>query len=276
FDRTNRKASVLTDTGEVLYSYARRLLNLRDESVTAVQELYNLRRGRLRIGANESTSLHLLPGIVKEFRGRYPNIKIEIFRQISAKLVRELRDSNIDFAILSHLPEDNDLDAIPVMRDELVLVVGRDHPLAGRSSVEIGDLGSESFIAHNIRSGSRERVAEAFWQRGVSYNVSIEIATIESIKKFVAIGLGIAFVPHMCVREEVAKRELVVVNVEGFNYERTLWLVRRRSEPHNHAAQAFMSMIQEWSVSNQLTLRTDFQMAEIPVSDSAMLAGKPV
>lgn len=260
FDRTNRKTHLLTDTGEVLFSYARRMLNLRNESLTAVHDLRSLQRGRLRLGANESSSLHLLPAVVRDFRGRYPNIKVEIIRQISATLVRELRDNNLDFAILSHLPEDSDLEATPIMRDELVLIVGKDHPLAGRKSVDIEELGSQSFIAHNVNSPSRERVTEAFWRRGVSYNVSIEIATIETIKRFVAFGLGAAFVPSMCVRAEVANDELFVVDVEGFSYQRTLWLVRRLSETHNHAAEAFMSIIQKRSS----TSLEEFDEAVVP------------
>src|SRR5581483_6018242 len=107
FDRTNRNACVLTDTGEVLYDYAKRLLNLRDEAIITLQQLHNLQRGRIRIGANESTSLYLL------------------------------RQRNLDFAILSFLPDASDLEATPIRRDELVLIASPQHRLAGRERVHI-------------------------------------------------------------------------------------------------------------------------------------------
>lgn len=243
FDRSNRNACALTDTGDVLYDYAKQLLNLRDEAVISIQQLRNLESGRIRIGANESTGLYLMPALILEFREQYPKIKIEVCRQLSARLPHELRQRNLDFAILSFLPEASDLEATPIMRDELVLIASPKHALAGREQVHIRDLGSATFIAHNVRSPSREKVIEAFRRFQTPLNITIEIATIETIKRFVAMNLGLAFVPGMCVREEVERGELVVIAVEGFRHERTLWAVRRRTDAHSHAAQAFMQVI---------------------------------
>ena len=80
-------------------------------------------------------------------------------------------------------------------------------------------------------------------------NITTEIATIETIKKFVAMNLGVAFVPRMCVQEEATRGELIVVPVEGFRHERTLWVVRRRTDAHSHAAQAFLAVINSLSES---------------------------
>ncbi|HKS40422.1 MAG TPA: LysR family transcriptional regulator [Blastocatellia bacterium] len=243
FDRANRNACVLTDTGEVLYGFAKQLLNLRDEALITLQQLHNLQSGRIRIGANESTGLYLLPRLILAFREQYPKIKIEVFRQLSARLPQELRQRNLDFAILSFLPDANDLEATPMMRDELVLIASPQQALANRERVHIRDLGSANFIAHNARSPSREKVIEAFRRFQTPLNITIEIATIETVKRFVAMNMGLAFVPHMCVQEEVERGELLVISVEGFRYERTLWAVRRRTDAHSHAAQAFMQVI---------------------------------
>jgi len=243
FDRSNRNGYLLTDTGETLFGYARRLLNLRDESLSAIQDLHNIQSGQLRIGANESASLHVLPGLVRDFRDRYPKIKIEIIRQVSRKLLRELRDRNLDFAVLSFLPAGDDIEGIAVARDELVLVVSPRHRLAGAKLVHIRDLAGERFIAHNVRSISREKVIEAFRKEETPLNITIEIATIEAIKKFVTRDLGISFVPLMCIKEELATGELVRVPVEGIRHERTLWLVRRATDTQHHAAKAFLELL---------------------------------
>jgi DNA-binding transcriptional LysR family regulator len=243
FDRTNRNSYTLTDSGEVLYDYAKRLLNLRDETLTALQQLHNLESGRIRIGANESTSLYLLPKLILAFRDQNPKIKIEVFRQVSARLPYELRQRNLDFAILSFVPDDSDLEATLIMRDDLALVVSPQHRLATRPRVHIRDLGEESFIAHNVPSPSREKVIDAFRRFQTPLNITTEIATIETIKKFVVMNLGVAFVPRMCVQEEVSRGQLIAVPVEGFRHERTLWVVRRRTDAHSHAAQAFLTVI---------------------------------
>ena len=124
------------------------------------------------------------------------------------------------------------------------------HRLAGGERVHIRDLGAESFVGHNVRSPAREKVIETFRRFQTPLNITIEITTIETIKRFVAMNLGVAFVPLMCVREESERGELVVVPIEGFRHERTLWAVRRRTDAHSHAAQAFMRVIE--SISERL------------------------
>jgi DNA-binding transcriptional LysR family regulator len=262
FDRSNRNACVLTDTGEMLYDYAKRLLNLRDEAMVTLQQLHNLQSGRIRIGANESTSLYVLPKLILEFREKHPKIKIEVFRQLSAKLPQELRQRNLDLVILSFLPGESDLEALPILRDELALILSPEHRLARRERVHVRDLGEECFIAHNVRSPSREKVVEAFRRFQTPLNITIEIATIETIKRFVSMRLGLAFVPKMCVQEELARGLLVVVPVEGLRYERTLWAVRRRTDGHSHASQAFMQVITSLAdklLTNEESLSTNIQ-----------------
>lgn len=256
FDRSTRSDYVLTDTGEVLYDYAKRLLNLRDEAFLTLKQLQSLQSGRIRIGANESTSLYLLPRLILAFREQYPKVKIEVYRQLSVRLPAELRQRNLDLAIMSYKPNDSDLQATPIMRDELVLISSPRHRLAECDRVHIKDLGTESFIAHNVRSSSRDSVIEAFRQHETPLNISIEIATIETIKKFVTKDLGLAFVPSMCVQEEVERGDIARIPVEGFSYARTLWMVRRRTDTHSHAASAFLKLIGEFSsqaIGNQRT-----------------------
>jgi DNA-binding transcriptional LysR family regulator len=247
FDRSNRASYNITDTGEILYGDAKRMLNLRDEARLALQELHSIQSGRVRIGANESTTLYVLPRLIVAFREQYPKVKIEVYRHVSTRLPVELRERNVDFAILSFPPDDKELESFPIMNDELVLIASPDHRLAGRARVSIRELGGESFVAHNVRSPSREKVIEAFRRFQTPLNIGIEIATIETIKRFVSMRLGLAFVPLMCVQEEVARGELAVIPVDGFRHERQLWVVRRRTDAHSHAADAFMTVINSLS-----------------------------
>ena len=73
-------------------------------------------------------------------------------------------------------------------------------------------------------------------------NIVMEVAMIETIKKLIAMNLGIGFVPEMCVQDEIRRGELVRLALGGFQYQRTLWLARRRTDSHSHAANAFAKM----------------------------------
>ncbi len=243
FDRTKRHDYLLTPAGEVLYSYATRLLNLRNEAVAAIESLVKLRQGQLRIGANESTNSYLLPQLTQVFHHRYPNIKIEAVCQHTNGLIRQLKERRLDLALLAYLPEGHDLEARPLLRDEVVLITSPRHHLAARARVHVRELGKESVIVESQPSSVSEKVVEAFSSFETTLNIRVESATIDMIKKMVAKNAGVGFVPLMCVREEIARRELVSLPVEGFQQKRTLWAVRRREGPHSHAAEAFMQVV---------------------------------
>src|SRR6266496_136106 len=95
FERS-QKTQALTEVGKLVYDYAKRILSLRDQTIDVVSELRSLKRGRVRIGANESTSLYLLPHLILDYRALYPNIMVEIFRHASERLPREVLDRNVN------------------------------------------------------------------------------------------------------------------------------------------------------------------------------------
>jgi DNA-binding transcriptional LysR family regulator len=243
-DRT-QKTPVLTDAGQVVYDYAQRILTLRDQVGQAIAELQSLKRGRVRVGANESTSLYLLPELILSFRDKHPDVKVEIYRHVSGRLPREVLERNVDFALMASEPADRDLEAFPVLKDELVLIMSPKHPMAGKASLRIKDLGSESFVAHNVKSGSRLKVIEAFARQHTPLNIALELATIETIKRFVQKQVGLAFVPRMCVREELERGVLVSVPVRGLTHNRILWAAHRRGANFSPAAAAFLKVLKK-------------------------------
>jgi DNA-binding transcriptional LysR family regulator len=239
FDRSNRGAYVLTASGKLLYTSAKRLLRLRDETLVEVRDLHALRAGKIRIGANESTMNYLLPNLIAAFREKYPNVKLELLRQNSAGLIQEVKDNTVDLAFIAFMPEAKEIEAMPVMRDELMLIAPPGHPLHGRPSIGIADLRDFSFIAHSVPVPSRQKVIEAFRMTETPLNISMEVSTLDTIKKLVALNLGLAFIPGLCVQDELARQELIRVPLHDFQFERTLWMVRRRTESHSHAAKEF-------------------------------------
>jgi DNA-binding transcriptional LysR family regulator len=242
FDRT-RKDGTLTTAGETLLPYARRLVNLRDEAASAVKELRAFHRGRLTMGANESTSLYLLPRLLLAYRRRHPRIKIEVYRNVSERIPAEVRERNLDLGFLSYDPEDTSLESFVFQRDELALVVGLRHRLAKRESVTVKELGAESFIAHNVRTPARTKIFELFAKHRTPLNISMELATLETIKEFVRIGAGAAILPRMTVRDALTDGRLVEVPVKGMRIEKPIRVVYRREESLSHAARAFLLLV---------------------------------
>jgi DNA-binding transcriptional LysR family regulator len=245
FDRSNRGNYVLTPSGELLFAYARRILGGRAEVISQIRELHSLESGRVRIGANESAGNYLLPRLIRAFRSKYPKIRIDVTRQNSRQLIHDIRENTIDLALISFVPDEKDVETIPLMKDELVLVASPNHPLVKNHPVRIQELAEEAFIAHTVTSPSRQKVVEAFRSTGTPLRIVMEVAMIETIKKLIAMEQGIGFVPAMCVHDEIERRELARIPLEDFRYERTVWLARRRNAAPSHAAREFADVILE-------------------------------
>lgn len=243
FDRSKRYEYRLTEAGESLYAYAKRMLDLRSEAAAALGDICNLRAGRLRIGANESISLYLLPRIAEAFLKQHPRVRMEMKCERSEDLLVDLKDRGLDLALVSFRPDGKDFDSRFMARDELVLITHPGHSLAKKERIEVGDLSKESLLVMDVSRLSpwHKKIADAFVKRNVPLHLMVENAPIETIKKMVAIGLGVSFVPLMCVRKERQRGELAVLEVEGLHEERSVWIVRRRAV-HSHAAKEFMEV----------------------------------
>ncbi len=241
FDRAARDGT-LTATGKLLRSYAERLLRLRGETVTALEELRSLERGRLAIAANEYTCLWLLP-VLDAFRRNYPHIGVTVQRSFASQISDQILDRAVEFGMLSFRPDDARLQAIAVYTDSVVFVVDPKHPLARQKQVSIGELGTENFIAHTVASPLRQRVIETFARHQTPLNMGVELPSLEAIKRFVACGNGVALVPGLTVQPELARGELVQVAVPELKIARRLWLVHRARTTPSHAGAAFLEIV---------------------------------
>jgi DNA-binding transcriptional LysR family regulator len=244
FDRVRRDIR-LTAAGEIFYDYAVKILNLRAQSKESIDELRKLQTGKVRIGANESTSLYLLPEAILSFRAQFPAIRVEAFRSSSVQLPYEIKERNLDLGIISYDTEDPDIESFPLMEDELVLIVLPNHPLTKKRKVMLADLGAEVFIAHNVHSPSRQHVIEIFRKKRVPLNIGIELSNIETIKDFVRRKMGIAFIPRLCVEKELADAEFRVVRVQDFHHIRTIRAILLKDSNHSHAALQFLRVLLE-------------------------------
>lgn len=247
FERAARDAT-LTAAGEVLRAYAERLLNLRGEAATALSEFRSLHRGRLNLAANEYTSLYLLP-VLDSFRRVSPQIKVTVQRSLASRMTEELMQHAVEFGIISYRPDNPQIRSIVVYRDELVLALHPRHPLARLKQVSIHQLGSENFIAHNIPSPLRQKVVQAFRRHRTPLNMGVELPSLEAIKRFVAMGNGVALLPRLTARPEIERGELVQVRVPELVLEHRLRLVHRRHATLSHAASAFLKVVE--SLANE-------------------------
>lgn len=234
----------MTDAGTLLKDYAERLLNLRDEVKKGLMELQGLKRGELSLGVNESSIHALLPALGK-FREVHPGVQVRVHRMFSRDIPHEVVNYRLDLGAVSFVPRETQLQSTEILKDELTLVVPPKHALAKRKEVDVEELGKEAFIAHIVESPFRRRVIELFARHRTPLNMPIEMPTIESIKRFVQMGMGVAIVPRMCVKWEVEHGWLKEIKLRQLNMPRHLYIIARRGARLPHAAAEFMRMLKE-------------------------------
>jgi len=243
FDRSSRDGT-LTASGQVLLKYAQQIINLRRDAKLAVKELKDLQRGKVTLGANEYTVMYLLP-VISVYRVRHPHIKIEVKRDLASRIPSEVLKRDVEIGIVSFHPPDPALQTVPVAKDELALIVAPGHPLAGKKIVSVRELGVESFIAHNVRSPYRERVVQTFEKQRTPLNISMELPTLEAIKRFVEQGMGVALVPRLAAQAEIERGQVIALTVREMRLERKLYLIYRKGAKLSHAARAFLNVARD-------------------------------
>jgi DNA-binding transcriptional LysR family regulator len=243
FDRIGKKIC-LTQAGELLFGYAERLLRLHDEAKLAITELNASPKGKVFIGANEATCLYVLPQLFALFKEKYPEVQISIYRNFSKKVVDKILDNELDFGIVTLPVPDRDLHMMPIAEDELWLITSPNHPLEDRGSVQLEDVVPYPFIFHKAGT-TRERLMKHFGPLWEKMNISMELASIETIKKFVSIGMGISIVPKSYVSDEIERGTLRLVRIRNFKLIRKLGLIYRKNRYLSRASKAFLEVVQQ-------------------------------
>ncbi|NWJ44413.1 MAG: LysR family transcriptional regulator [Chloroflexi bacterium] len=237
FEQTGRKFS-LTDAGEELYRYARQILNQMDEAMLVIEELQGMERGRLRIAADTTAGVYIVPAILGEFKRRYPQIKISLQVVNRSSVQDQLFSHQADLAVMGHTLETPELTALHLRSNKLVVIADPEHRLAGRKDIPVEELSKETFIVRESGSGTRASTEKIFSQHGVGMQIVMELSNNGAIKQAVAAGIGVAVISSATLELELASGKLVTLDVQGFPVERQWYLVhleRKRLSPPSRA-----------------------------------------
>ncbi|MET9549865.1 LysR substrate-binding domain-containing protein [Streptomyces sp. NPDC006627] len=233
----------LTDAGEALLPLARRILADADTARIEVQELAQLRRGRIRLGATPSVCTGLLPEILRAFHDRHPGIQLLIEEGGSHDLVRELARGALDLAlVVLPLPSPSPaLTTVELLREDLVVVSS---PRARRrlgESVRIADLQGERLVMFRHGYDLRELTVAACRAAGFEPEFAVEGGEMDAVLGFVRAGLGVAVVPRMVA--ERSGSDLRVTRLSQPSLHRTIALAHRSDVAPPRAARELQRML---------------------------------
>jgi DNA-binding transcriptional LysR family regulator len=246
----------LTEVGRVLAESARKLLMMRDDALRQVAELRTLKAGRLTVAAHESAAVYLLPGPLKNYLNRFPNIKVGIQRSRLAEIPRQVMDREVDLGFVKDEPAFHELHYVEVHSDEMVLVAAPNHQLASRPNLAIKDLGSTSFVIHHGCTTTTDRILKLFEQHQTRCRVVAELWSFENVKSFVREEVGLAIVPGITVRREVADGTLVKVPLRELSMPRRTLMIYRDQGYLSDSASELIKLVRTFNWADEpITVR---------------------
>jgi DNA-binding transcriptional LysR family regulator len=227
FYRAGRKVT-LTYAGELLVGIASGLSRQVQDAVEQISAVHDLRRGRLRLAGGMSVCMYILPRLLKRYRELHPEVDIRVTSGTSEAILRQMRAHEMDLALLTLPLVEKDLEVIPVLKEEMVVVTAPRHPLARRAIVEAAELGRYPLILYEMGSRTREAVEKYLKEEGVAVDVVMETENAEIIKAMVANGIGITVLSHAAVAPDVKQRRLAFARLKGRKvYRETGWVYLR-------------------------------------------------
>ena len=238
-----RPRLALTREGQMLYDLARPLI----EGVESLDQQFRTQRqgldaGEVTIAAGASTIQYLLPTLVRDFRERFPDVRLQLANVTGKDGLALLRSDQVDFAFGSMLDVPHDLSYEPVQWFDPMLILPLEHPLAEKTEIVLEDLSPFGLILPPQRLTTYRLVDLVFQQRRVPYRVAIEVGGWEVIKQYVAMGLGISIVTGICITEHDRSR-LAVRNMRRYFPQRSYGVVVRKGKYLSAQARAFIDRI---------------------------------
>ncbi len=239
-DRSGGKVSI-TGAGKVFQKYAEDVLEQRRVMLIALAEMHRVPRGELVVSANEGTCLHILPEVFADFKRQYPDVAVSVNRQEHKKILEAIIDNSCDFGVISMPVSDKRLTVVPIHRDEWVVITPPKHPLADQQCVRIADVVQYPLLLPKL-GRTRDTLEELFHDRHLKPAVSMELDSSELMKRFVAVGVGVGFIPRSNVVEDLRANVLAMVTLTDATIQRDLALVFRKDKALSRAALAFIDI----------------------------------
>ena len=227
FSRSGRRV-VITPAGETLLQLSHRVFADVNETKRLIGERQRVLSGTLRLAAGMTVCLYVYPLIIKEFRRHHPKVDIKLVTGPTPRLLRRLKAGAIDLALLTLPIEEPDLETVPVLHEELLLIMPRDHPLAGRKRIGPQDLVHQPFVVYEGGSNTRRMLDQFFTSAQIDPRIVLETENVEILKALVRIGLGLSLVPYLAIAREVRAGQLACSRISGVSLEReTGWVYPR-------------------------------------------------
>lgn len=242
-ERTTRRVA-LTQVGRVFLERARMAIDELESAVLSIGDLAAQRGGLVTVACVPSVAYYFLPSVIRDYTERFPRIRVRIIDETANTVLNSVVTGRADFGISFFGTQEPDVDFKAVLREDFVLAMRRDHPLATRRSVAWEELSQERFMTVAKESGNRLLIDDALAKSGKRTVSAFEVSHIMTLLGLVEAGLGVAAVPQLAM-PLTGHATLTSIKLEHPRVTRTLGLIARRGRPLAPAAQQLYNLIHQ-------------------------------
>jgi DNA-binding transcriptional LysR family regulator len=221
---------VLTPAGEVLYRYAKKILSLRDRSIQEIQHFLGELSGSCCIAASTIPGEYLLPPVLADFHQHYPKVKVTLSIADTERVIKNVAEGTHLLGMVGGIRNDKGLTFIPIHKEELILALPSNHPVAHKDHVNASDLAEIPMILRERGSGTRVAFEKGLKKLGMtldSLKVVAELGSTTALKEGMKAGAGAAVISPRAVVDEVKWGVIKTFKIADIPLERFFYLVKK-------------------------------------------------
>ena len=238
-----RREIRLTPAGEVFYRDCKNVLEAYDQMVENMNTMVGRISGTVKVATVYSVGLHELPPKVREFMSRFPQIKIDLEYSRTTRVVRDVMKGVVELGVVAFPEPRKGLNIVPMASDRLVLITSPEHELAEKETIDVKELKGRDFVLFERDIPTRKATDRILRSYGVSVQKVAEFDNIETIKRAVEVGFGIAIVPYPSVVDEEGNGQLSVIKFNEKEWSRPVAVVHRGDRDLSLAAKKFVDLL---------------------------------
>ena len=239
----SKKKFGLTREGQVVYEFSKQILATHEALHSKFQEIKSVVSGTIRLATIYSIGLHDLPPYVKKFLKQYPTVNMHVAYRHASQVYADVLGNVVDLGLIAYPTRDPGLEIVPLRKELLVLICHPNHPFAKAKSLRLPELQGQKFIHFESEIPTRRAIDKLFKDAKVTVQPVMEFDNIETVKRAVEVEAGVAIVPETTITQEVSKKTLAEVKLDGKNLYRPLAAIYKKRKVLSPALRQFLTVL---------------------------------
>jgi len=226
FDRLGRQV-VPTRAGEILYDYARRMLNLRQEATRTLELYRGKMSGELELGGSTIPGQYILPSLIGKFKQSFADIRIKLVIADTMNITNMVLEGSLELGVVGAKIKNSKLEFDRLFDDELVLAISPNHQWADRSSISLDELAEAPFIMREQGSGTAE------------------MGSTDAIRQAIKAEVGVSILSRRAIADELNFQQLLKIPIKDLSFTRHFYLVIHKKRSRSPLGEAFVDFLVE-------------------------------